>query len=133
MKELAKKYRNKDIYNYNCAEAILHSANEFYNLDLQPNAFKMMSGFGGGIQEKHLCGIVSGSIAVLGILFKDKNTKDNLVLEQAVREFKTRFRSKYGMIECDYLLKNHADDIRGCDKLIVESAAILEDVIYKYR
>jgi C_GCAxxG_C_C family probable redox protein len=72
MKELIRKYRNTDLYNSNCSEAIVYSANEHYNLELTQNGLNMAAGFGGGVFEKHLCGIVSGSVAVLGVIFKGK-------------------------------------------------------------
>lgn len=133
MRETIKKYRNKDFYNYNCSEAILYAANEYYDLNLDANSFKMMSGFGGGIYEKHLCGIVSGCVAVLGILFKDKNTKEYPVLETSINELKAKFRSMFGKIECDYLKQNHADEINGCNDIIIESALILKDVVDRYQ
>lgn len=110
MKELVKKYRNKELYNLNCSEAILYAANEYYELNLDSDSFKMMSGFGGGLQEKHLCGIISGCVAVLGILFKNENTEQINVLEAAIKELKTRFRLIYKQIECDYLQTNFKDD-----------------------
>ncbi len=32
MNELIQKYRNKELYNLNCAEAMVYSANEYYQL-----------------------------------------------------------------------------------------------------
>ena len=132
MKNLIKKYRNKDLYSLNCAEAIVYSANEYYNLRLTENGLKMAAGFGRGIFEKHLCGIISGSICVLGVMFKDKTLDDNCLLEITVKEFKTEFLKKYDKLECEYLLDNYYSEEQGCNKMISNSADILSNVIDKY-
>ena len=92
MKNLVNKYRNKGLYSFNCAETMVYSANEYYQLELSEDALKMAAGFGGGMFEKHLCGIVSGAICVLGIMFKNKTLNDSNLLEITVNEFKEEFR-----------------------------------------
>ena len=132
METLITKYRNKDLYSLNCAEAILYAANEHYNLELTENGLRMAAGFGGGMFEKHLCGIVSGSICVLGIIFKGKTLHNNNLLEIVVNEFKTTFREKYDNIECNYLLDNYYSEENGCNEMIYNSAEILKNIIDKY-
>jgi C_GCAxxG_C_C family probable redox protein len=132
METLITKYRNKELYSLNCAEAILYAANEHYNLELNENSLKMAAGFGGGIFEKHLCGIISGAICVLGILFKGKTLDNNNLLEIVANEFKSKFREKYNKLECNYLLDNFYAEEKGCNDMIYKSAEILKDVIDKY-
>lgn len=129
MHELIRKYRNKDLYSLNCAEAMVYSANEYYNLGLSQNALNMAAGFGGGIYEKHLCGIVSGAVAVLGMLFKGKMIGEVNLLEITVNEFKENFRKEYDEIECNYLLDHYKSEETGCNELIFKSADILKQAI----
>lgn len=132
MDTLIKKYRNKNLYSLNCSEAIVYSVNEYYDLGLSENGLKMASGFGGGIFEKHLCGIVSGAVCVLGIMFKGKTLDNNNLLEIAVKEFKEEFRKNYDNLECSYLLDHHYSEEQGCNLMIYKSADILKRVIDKY-
>ena len=132
MNNLIRKYRNKELYNLNCSEAIIYAANEYYNFGLSNNALKMMSGFGGGHFEKHLCGIVSGSIATLGIIFKDRFYNEKSILELAVMEFKKLFRDEFETIECEYIVEKYRKNDTGCDDIIFKAADILNDVITKY-
>jgi len=133
MKNLISKYRNKELYSLNCAEAMVYSANEYYNLELSDDALKMAAGFGGGIYEKHLCGIVSGAICVLGIIFKNKTFNDANLLEITVNEFKSEFRSKYDKLECNYLLDNYYSENKGCNDMIENAAEMLKTIIDKYQ
>lgn len=133
MNELIRKYRNKEFYSLNCAEAMVYSANEYYQLGLTEDALKMAAGFGGGIFEKHLCGIVSGAVAVLGVIFKGKMLDDKNLLEITVNDFKENFRQKYYEIDCQYLVDHYKSEETGCNDIIFESANILMKVIDKYK
>jgi len=93
----------------------------------------MVSGFGGGLFEGHLCGIVSGAVAVLGLLFKGQELNGESLLEITVNEYKDTFRANYDKIDCNYLKENHYDENVGCNYLIYEGADILQNVIDKYR
>ncbi len=92
----------------------------------------MSAGFGGGIFEKHLCGIVSGAVCVLGIIFKGRIIEDINLLEITVNEFKEEFRNNFDQIECSYLIDNYFTEEQGCNKMICTSAKILKNVIDKY-
>lgn len=132
MNQLIRKYRNKDLYSLNCAEAILYASNEYYNLNLSSDALKMVTGFGGGLREEHLCGIISGAVAVLSILFKDKTLGEESLLNIALSEFKQTFRNKYESIDCCYLKEHHTDVDEGCNYIIYEAAEMLQQTIDKY-
>lgn len=132
MEKLIRKYRNKDVYNLNCSESIVYAANEFYNLSLNDNALKMMTGFGGGVCEKELCGVISGSVSVLGMVLKGKSNEEGSVVKQSVIDFKNEFKNMYNKLDCEYLVDNFKDDVVGCDKIIFDSVDLLQKVISKY-
>ena len=46
--KLRRYYLEKD---YNCAETILRAANEEYHLGLNEDSFRLVSGFGGGMEK----------------------------------------------------------------------------------
>ncbi len=132
MNKLIEKYRNKEFYDLNCAEAMLYSANEKYDLGLSKNALRMTAGFGGGVQEGHLCGIISGAVAVLGIFFKDKVYNDEDLLKITISDFKEKFRELYQNIDCDYLVEHYKTEELGCNDMIAKSSIMLQEVIDKY-
>ena len=67
LKETVKKYRAEE-YDLNCAESIVYAANEEYNLNLSQQTLKVMAGFGGGMSTGDVCGIVTGSIGIIGVM-----------------------------------------------------------------
>ena len=50
---------------YNCAECIIHAANEQWQLGMSEADMRMVSGFGGGMQCGDVCGALSAAICVI--------------------------------------------------------------------
>lgn len=133
MEKHIQKYRDKKKYDLSCSETIIYAANEKYNLGLTTSHFKMMAPFSGGMYERETCGIVTGAIAVLGILYTDQVSHNSPLLQEAVIEYKTLFKERFGSKICESLIETQRDDITGCDDLIVQGGNLLEEVIAKYQ
>ena len=132
MQKELRKYWNKENYNLSCSETMIYAANEFYNLLLDEKAFKMMSGFSGGMFEGETCGVVTGGIAVISILLTKENKANSPELKDAIVEFKQRFKNELKSQDCLPLKDLYADEITGCGSLIYAGGKILEEVIAKY-
>jgi len=129
MRELVKKYRNKERYDLSCSEALLHAANDYYNLQLGENEFKMMAAFSGGLKEGDMCGIVSAACSVLGILYTNGVSHTSPALTQAVVQYKTLFKKQLKSLDCRHLVDMHKDEITDCDDLVVKGAVLLREVV----
>ncbi len=132
MEQQIRKFRDKNKYDLSCSETMIYAANEKYNLGLNESHFHMMAPFSGGMYERQSCGILTGAIAVLGILFTDHVSHNSPLLNDAVIEYKTLFRERFGSQICDSLVLSHQDEITGCDNLIIQGGKLLEEVIMKY-
>ena len=130
MQQELRKYWNKENYSYSCSETMLHAANEFYDLGLEEDSFKMMAPFSGGMFEGETCGALTGAISVLGILLVNNNKADSPEMIEATKEFKQRFYNEIGSKDCTPLKEKFNDD---CGEIIYMSGKILEEVITKYR
>jgi C_GCAxxG_C_C family probable redox protein len=124
----AKKYYDKK-YNLNCAETMIYAANEEYNLNLDSNTFKTMGGFGGGMAVEDVCGAVSGSIAVIGIMFIKEKAHENSRVKDLTAEFIKRFDNELGTRNCKLLKDKYRNDDDRCLKMIETAADILDDII----
>ncbi len=133
MKNLVNKYRNNELKHYNCAETMIYAANDYYQLNLSDDVLRSGAGFGGGIFEGHLCGIISGAIIVLSILFKEQYSGEEKTLELAAAEFKRSFREKYSKLECNYLVETNNNRENRCNTMIIQGVEILQKVIDKYQ
>ena len=131
MQKELRKYWNKENYNLSCSETMIYAANEFYNLGLDDNSFKMMAPFSGGMFEGEVCGVVTGGIAIIGILFTKQNKENSPVMIEATKEFKQRFKDELKSRDCTQLKDMYADELTGCGDLIYAGGKILEEVIAK--
>ena len=107
---LAKEYFLKG---YNCSQAVLLAFSDMTELD-ETVAMKMASSFGGGMGRlREVCGTVSASLMVLGILYgydaKAPTAGEDKPAHYArVQEYANRFRTECGSIICREILENHA-------------------------
>jgi len=90
-----------------CAQAILTTYSDKYNIDVE-QAMKLTTGLAGGMgRMASTCGTVTGSILVLGLdkssgLVGDTASKEATM--QAVQTFSQKFEEKHGTLVCKELL-----------------------------
>lgn len=132
MQKALRKYWDKENFNYSCSETMLYAANEVYDLGLDEASFKMMAPFSGGMFEGETCGVVTGGISVLGILFTKNNKADSPEMIEAVKEYKQRFNDQFDTKNCNPLKDIYEESHNGCGQLIYDGGKILEEVINKY-
>ena len=129
LKETAKKYRSEE-YDLNCAECIIYAANEEYNLSLKEETLKAMAGFGGGMATGDVCGVITGAIGVIGIMFTEVSGHKSPKVKEMTIELINDFKEKLGYIKCVDLKKEYKD-VRKCTLMIEIGADILENIIFK--
>lgn len=96
---------------FNCAQAVLCSFCDDFNLD-KDLALKLSCGFGAGMGRKQeVCGAVAGGVIVIGIKHGRGGNDDRQAMEQTykkTRELMEQFESEHGTCICRKLLN-------GCD------------------
>ncbi|WP_285943197.1 C-GCAxxG-C-C family (seleno)protein, partial [Faecalibaculum rodentium] len=63
---------------YNCAESVLHAANEYYGLGLHEHDMRCMAGFGGGMFVGSVCGALVGAQAALSAMIIEVKAHDQM-------------------------------------------------------
>ena len=123
--KLAQGFRDRTDAHFNCAQAVLMAFAP--NLGLaEETAGKLGRCFGGGMKMGAVCGAYTGGLMVLGLAgLGDEDTR---------KEFQEAFENlEEGRLDCRDLLQANSD--RGgekkpfCDRLVRESAAILEQML----
>ena len=104
LKEAAKKYWTEE-YDLNCAECMMYAANEEYNLNLTEQTLKVMAGFGGGLATGDVCGVITGAVGVIGIMFTEVSGHKSPSVREMTREFINNFKQKLGYVKCIDLKK----------------------------
>ena len=96
---------------FNCAQSVLYAHCDGSGIDTN-TAFKIASGFGGGMGRKgEVCGAVTGGILALGLRYgrgEDGTKEDAEITHAKTRELMERFEKENGNILCRNLLN-------GCD------------------
>lgn len=129
---------------FNCSQAVLGSYGREFGLDCE-QAFKVATGFGGGMRMAETCGAVTGAFMVLGLKYgnttaDDKESKAKTY--ERIVEYTRRFKARNGSVRCRELLgcdistpegmekarKNELFD-SVCPKMVRDAAEILEEII----
>ena len=131
LKETVKKFRTEE-HDLNCAECIIYAANEEYNLNLTEQTLKVMAGFGGGMATGDVCGVLTGAIGVIGIMFTEVSGHKSPAVRQMTMELISSFKERLGYIKC-IDLKSEYKDVKKCTLMVETGAEILESIILKER
>ena len=129
---------------FNCSQAVLSSYSELFGLDCDM-AFKVATGFGGGMRMAGTCGAVTGAFMVLGLKYGNSTAQDQQAKEktsQSIIEFTSRFKARNGSVVCRELLGCDISTPEGmkeaqtkglfssvCPRIIQEAAEILEEML----
>lgn len=122
----------------NCAESTLRCLIEEGVIDAPPEAVRMMTGFGGGMQRGITCGAVVGAVAALG--WATGHTEPGQSREasaRVVREFLRRFEEHFGTLDCRVLqatyVKNHAlkseGMYRSCTEFVEKAVELAQEIL----
>lgn len=117
----------------NCAEKILYGANKVYQLDLDPQSLKIASGFGGGMAIDSVCGALTASIMVLGILFVKDRAHESGKIKALTQELFDTYQKEMGSIDCASLKARYRREDVKCRHVIAKAAAILDTIIKRER
>jgi C_GCAxxG_C_C family probable redox protein len=122
MNNLIKKYYLEK--GFNCAETMLLTANDQFNLQLNESHIRILSGFGGGMCKEKVCGVVTGGVAVLSVIFTDKD-----LLKKLVIEFQEKTENEFFSNDCKAIKPILRDDSNKCANVIDKAYKILENLI----
>ena len=127
--ETVDKYYNKEIYDLNCAETMIYAGNEEYDMHLNQDTLKTMAAFGGGMAIESVCGAITGSLAIIGILFTKGQAHESDKVKLLTIEFIDKFKNKLNTINCRELKgKYKTEDIR-CSVMMNSAGEILDYII----
>jgi C_GCAxxG_C_C family probable redox protein len=113
----------------NCAEKILYGANEVYGLGLDKDALRISAGFGGGMGIESVCGALTATIMVLGMIFVPDNARQTPRIKELNKEFFNAFQEKMGSIDCGPLKEVYRTEELKCHNVIVASAEVLDEIL----
>ncbi|MDD3396292.1 MAG: C-GCAxxG-C-C family protein [Acidaminococcaceae bacterium] len=108
----------------NCSEAIVQAFRTVGGVDIDDNAYRLCSGFGGGMgHARDVCGALVGCTMVISTLVGRNKPEDKPLAEiyPISKEFHDRFVAEFGSSACKDLMPfefNTKDHLRNCLKLV---------------
>lgn len=129
LEQLAKKYYEE---NYNCAEAIIRSGNEYYGLGLSEEAMKAFGGFGGGMQCGEVCGGLTGAIGVISSKYIETKAHESKDLRSKVQALVRNYRTNFNSLDCKEIRQHYYDPQLHCLNTVIKAAEILEKTIQQF-
>ena len=130
LKEKAKYYYEQG---YNCAEAIVHAGNDYYDLGLHEHDMRMVAGFGAGIQCGDVCGALLGSSAIISAKYIEVKAHDQPVeLRKITTKLVKRFQDDMGSRLCAKVKPKFFNNEERCLNTVEASAQILEEGIEEW-
>lgn len=126
--EKVKKYYDEE-YNLSCSETMIYAANDEYNLELDKKTLKSMAAFGGGMAIESVCGAISGSLAVLGILFVKEKAHESDRIKELSKEFFDKFEKKLETNNCKELKEKFRTEKSRCSVIVDAAAEILDEIV----
>ncbi|MBU3114328.1 C-GCAxxG-C-C family (seleno)protein [Clostridium lacusfryxellense] len=122
------KYYTKE-YDLNCSEVMIYAASDEYNMNLTSETFKTMSSFGGGMGIESVCGAITGSLAVIGILFTIRRAHEGDRVKKLCQELIQKFEGKLSTNNCGMLKAKYKKEDVGCRVMIETAALILDEIV----
>lgn len=120
---------DRALYHYNCAETILYSCDDCYQLGLDAKARKVALPFGGGFYKERACGVLTGGLMALGLLFGEDRPTENNAMKEAARTWVEVFESHFGSTECAAIKLTHRHPQEKCAPVMKAGAQLLETLI----
>ena len=129
---------------FSCSMAVLGTYCEQFGLNKQL-AYKVSSGFGGGMHCDQTCGAVTGAFMVIGLKYGRTRADDIEAKMKTVKmtnEFAEKFRARHGSIGCTDLVGCNISTPEGyeeakkkdlfrqvCPKFVISAAEILDEIL----
>lgn len=116
--------------NYNCSETLIHAANEYYDLKLDEDSMKVLSGFGGGMFVGSTCGALIGSVAAVSKkVIQSKAHEEIDTFRPQIQKCVRNFKEKLGGMDCKDIKPIHHDKESHCLKTCLLAGEALEQTM----
>ena len=126
---VAKYYQGQD---NNCAEALLHAADEALSLHLPPESFRLVAGYGSGLGCGETCGAVCSAVAVLSLLMVQENAHATPGFREACADCVRELKQTFGAVRCVEIAPRFKSKEVGCLNTVELAADALETVLRQH-
>ena len=119
-------YINKD---FNCAESLLHAANDEYGFEIPKDAFKLVGGFGAGLGCGHTCGVLLSGVSAIGRACIEERAHKTEKLKGYCTDYVNAFTKELGSENCSELMAKYKKEDVRCLNTVLMAADVLEKIM----
>lgn len=130
LKDVVEKYYFSQ--NYNCAEAIIHGANEYYDLGLHEKDMIMAAGFGAGMQTGNTCGTLLSAISILSLRYVEAKAHESKDIHDVTLMLTRKMKERMGSTLCCEIKPKFFNPEIRCKNTVDLACDTLEEVIAEY-
>lgn len=116
----------------NCAEALLHAADEALSLHLPPETFRMVAGYGGGMGCGETCGAICSALAVVSHLFVGERAHATPGFRAACADCMRTMKRTFGGTACVAIAPRFKNRETRCLHTVELAADALEEVLRRH-
>ncbi len=129
---------------FSCSQAVLGTYCKQFGMD-KNQAYKIGSGFGGGMHIDETCGAVTGAFMVIGLKYGRTRADDieaKMKTAKMVIEFTKKFKARHSSVGCTELIGCNISTLEGyqeakkkdlfkqvCPKFVISAAEILDEML----
>ncbi len=118
--------------NYNCAEALLRAANDYYSLGMHDSDMIAFGGYGAGIQTGNTCGAILATVAVLSKRYIKVKAHESEDIKPVTTALINEFTKRYGSLLCKDIKPQSFDPQFRCRNTVSTACSVLEQIISDY-
>ena len=116
--------------NYNCSECLIHAANEYYGLNIDPEDMKMFGGFGSGMYSGIICGTLVANVAILSkMVIKNKAREETEEILPVINRMVRNFNEHLEGNTCRELRPKYYTKEESCLKTVLLAAEVLQKAV----
>ena len=118
--------------NYNCAESIIHAANEYYGLGLAEKDMKLLSAYGAGMQTGNTCGAILSCMSVLSLKYVETKAHESKDIKPVCVLLSRKFKERLGSTKCSELKPQYFKPEVRCLQVVNDACDVLEETLAEY-
>jgi len=133
IKERVHKYYWED--DINCATTMLKITAEFFNIEISTQLVDAAIGMHGAGKFGAQCGLVEGSIMLIGIKGRADGISDDVIVDNCYK-FADEFQKQFGSLNCSVLRPegfNPENPPHLCEELTVRAVEFTRDFVLKLK
>jgi C_GCAxxG_C_C family probable redox protein len=118
----------------NCATTLLKTVSEIFEIELSLQVIDAAVGMHGAGKFGAQCGLVEGSLMLIGIIGRNKKFSDEITVENCFR-FADEFQKRFGSLDCRTLRPQGfkpENPEHLCERLTVEAVEFTSGFIKKF-